>query len=185
MEIKGSAVKSIQEYVKTEFPDQFNEWLSRLPSNASAIHKTTIKTSDWYPLHDAAVLPTEVLGRIAYNGDVKKASWACGRFAADITLKGIYRFFLMATPSRMVVSTGSRILTTFYRPVGFQLAESGPDRAKVHISRIEDPEGVIENRIGGWIEWALEIQGLRAARVEITQSLAKGDPVTEITITWN
>ena len=184
MEIKGSVVRTIQEYMKTKFPEKFDEWLSQLPSSASAIHKGTIKPSDWYPLHESAVLPTEVLGKIVFNGDIKKASWECGRFGAESTLKGIYRFFLMATPSRMVVSTGGRILTTFYRPVDFKLVESGSGSAKVHVTRIEDPSGVIENRIGGWIERALEIQGIKAARVEITQSLAKGDPMTEITISW-
>lgn len=185
MEIKGSAVKAIHEYVKTKFPDKYDEWLSQLPAPASAIHKGTIKTSEWYPLLEAAIVPTEILSKIAFNGDVNKASRECGKFSAESTLKGIYKFFLMATPSRMVVLTGGRILATFYRPAEFKVAESGSGNAKVHISKIEDPGGVIENRIAGWIEKALEMQGLKASRVEISQSLAKGDPITEITIVWS
>lgn len=184
MEIKGSAVKTIYEYVKTKFPEKLEEWLSRLPPPVSAIYRGSISPSDWYPLYDAAIVPTEVLSKIIFNGDIKKASWECGRFSAESTLKGLYRFFLMATPSKMIISTGSRILSTFYKPVDFKVADSSSGLAKIHISQIDDPNGVIENRIGGWIEKALEIQGLKVANVEITQSLAKGDPLTEITIIW-
>jgi hypothetical protein len=185
MQIKGSAVRTIYEYVKTIFPEKVAEWLSRLPSPGAAIYGETIKPSEWYPLYDAAIAPTEVLSKIAFDGDIKKASWEFGRFSAESTLKGIYRFFLMATPSKMVVSTGGRILATFYKPVQFEVAESVPNGVKIHITQIDDPSGVIENRIGGWIEKALEIQGIKAARVEITQSLARGDQVTEITIIWS
>ncbi|MBN2273845.1 MAG: hypothetical protein JXR41_06300 [Bacteroidales bacterium] len=184
MQIKGSAVRTILDFVKTKFPEKLDEWLSRLPSSVSSIYKGSIRPSDWYPLHDAAIIPTEILSEIAFNGDIKKASRECGRFSAESSLRGIYRFFLMATPSRMVVSTGGRILATFYNPVDFKLVESGSEGAKIHITRIEDTNGVIENRIAGWIERALEIQGLKASQVDITQSLTKGDPVTEITIVW-
>jgi len=185
MEVKGSVIRTIPEYIRTRFPEKFNEWLSRLPLSSAAIFKGTIKPSEWYTLQDAAIIPTEVLGKIAFDGDIKKASWECGRFGAESTLKGLYRFFLMASPSKMVITTGGRILSTFYKPVQFKVAESDAGRAKIHISQIDDSSGVIENRIGGWIEKALEIQGIKAVRVEITQSLANGDPVTEISIIWS
>jgi hypothetical protein len=185
MEIKGSAIRTIPEFVKTKFPGKYNEWFSLLPPSSAEIFNGFIKPSEWYNLQDAAIVPTEILGQIAFNGDVNQASRECGRFSAETTLKGMYKFFLMAVPSRTVVTSGGRILATFYRPVQFRVAESHTGNAKVHVTRIDDISGIIENRIAGWIEKALEIQGFKAVRVEITQSLAKGDPVTEISIIWN
>lgn len=31
MEIKGTAVKNTQEFVKTKYPDRYDEWLQSLP----------------------------------------------------------------------------------------------------------------------------------------------------------
>jgi hypothetical protein len=185
MEIKGSAIRTIPEFVKTRFPGKYNEWFSLLPPASADIFSGLIRPSEWYDLHDAAIVPTEILSKIAFDGDLNNASRESGRFGAEMTLKGMYKFFLMAVPSRTVVTSGGRILTTFYRPVQFKVAESGTGFAKVQISRIDDPSGVVENRIAGWIEKALEIQGIKAARVELTQSLAKGDPAVEISIIWS
>jgi hypothetical protein len=185
MEIKGSAVRTIPEFIKARFPEKYNEWFSLLPPPSLDIFSGIIKSSEWYDLHNSAVMPTEILSKIAYNGDLNMASRECGAFSAESTLKGMYKFFLMAVPSRTVVTSGGRILSTFYRPVQFKVAESGTGGAKVHITQIDDMSGVIENRIAGWVEKALEIQGLKAVRVEITQSHSKGDPVTEISIIWS
>lgn len=185
MEIKGSAIRTIPEFVKTKFPEKFNEWFSLLPPPSLEIFSGIIKPSGWYDLHDAVIVPTELVSKIAFNGDLNKASWESGRFGAESTLHGMYKFFLMVVPSRTVVTSGGRILTTFYRPVQFNVAESGTGSAKVQVSQIDDRSGVVENRIAGWIEKALEIQRIRVARVEISQSLAKGDPMIEISIIWS
>jgi hypothetical protein len=185
MEIKGSAVRTIPEYIRKMFPDRYEEWLSKLPPESKTIFNSNIKTSDWYDLRNAAVVPTEILAGIAFQGDTHKASWECGKYSAEVVLKGLYKFFVMAAPSKTVVATGGRILATFYKPVQFLVAESGPGGAMVHITQIVDPSGVIENRIAGWIYKALEIQGVKAARVDITRSLSKGDAMTEIAIIWN
>jgi hypothetical protein len=185
MEIKGSAIRTIPEFVKTKFPEKFEKWFSLLPKASADIFSGFIKPSEWYNLYDAAIVPTEMVSKIAFEGDLNRASRECGKFSAEATLKGIYKFFLMAIPSRTVVTSGGRILTTFYRPVHFKVAETSPGGAKIHITHIDDRSGVVENRIAGWIEKALEIQGIKAVHVDITQSLANGDPILEISIIWS
>jgi hypothetical protein len=44
---------------------------------------------------------------------------------------------------------------------------------------------VVENRIGGWIERGLEVQGISNPQVSILKSMARGDKVTEISIKWS
>jgi hypothetical protein len=44
---------------------------------------------------------------------------------------------------------------------------------------------VVEQRIAGWIQRALEIHGCRQPAVNITKSLTKGDPCTELDFSWS
>ena len=45
-----------------------------------------------------------------------------------------------------------------------------------------NPEKVIEYRIAGWIEKALEISGCKDISVEITKSMTQNDALTEFTV---
>jgi hypothetical protein len=60
MEIKGSAVRTIPEFIRNQFPDKFNEWMALLPPSSAQLFNNAIKSSDWYPLKDTAVVPTEI-----------------------------------------------------------------------------------------------------------------------------
>ncbi len=54
----------------------------------------------------------------------------------------------------------------------------------MHITKFSEPSNLIENRIAGWMEKALEISGCKNVRIQITQSLARGGPLMEIIATW-
>jgi hypothetical protein len=121
---------------------------------------------------------------VAYGGNTLKAAWECGRYSAESTLSGIYKFFVMAAPPSLVIRRGSRILSTFYQPAEIKLAGEGDGWALMHITRFDEMTEVVENRIGGWIEKALEVQKIKNAQVSILKSMARGDSVTEISIKW-
>jgi hypothetical protein len=184
MDVKGSAVRSIPDFINNRFPTIYDQWLGSLPPKSAIIFNFLIKTADWYPLYDGIHIPTEVLSQIAYSGDTLKAAWQCGRFSAETTLTGIYKFFVMAAPPSLVVKRGSRILSTFYNPTEIIVAGEGKGWASLHITRFDESTEVVENRIGGWIEKALEIQKVKGSQVSIPRSKAKGDKVTEILIKW-
>ena len=50
---------------------------------------------------------------------------------------------------------------------------------------IVKPEHVIEHRIAGWCERALEFTNCKNVKANITKSLRNGDDLTEIVITWD
>jgi hypothetical protein len=52
------------------------------------------------------------------------------------------------------------------------------------ITEFYPPSEVIEYRIAGWMEKALELSGCKNLKVEITRSLAKGDSLTEFDMRW-
>jgi hypothetical protein len=47
-----------------------------------------------------------------------------------------------------------------------------------------DMDRLLEIRIEGWMERALEISGGKQPHIKITKSLTAGDPVSEFLATW-
>jgi hypothetical protein len=184
MEVKGSVVKTIPDFINKIHPDKYEIWLNSLPPESAAIFNGFIKLSDWYPFIEGVHIPTEALGKAAYDGNTLKAAWECGRFSAEITLRGMYKFFVMAAPPSLVVKRGGRILATFYQPSEIIVADEGDGWALLRITKFDELTEVVENRIGGWIEKALEIQNVSQSEITIPKSAARGERITEILIKW-
>jgi hypothetical protein len=183
MEIKGSAVKSIPDYIRKYYPDKFTAWMEALPEASRQIFAGGVMPSNWYSLRDAAIIPTEALGNVVFD-DAMKGAWQCGRYSAETALTGIYKFFIKAASPFFIVDRATRIFTTYYQPSQMTVVEKGDEYVKLHITQFEEPDSLIEGRIAGWIERAMEIHGVGHVAVTIGKSLAKGDPVTEILVRW-
>lgn len=184
MEIKGSAVKSIPDYIQKFHPDKYAAWMESLPEKSKQIFRGGVMPSNWYPLQDAAIEPTKALGTLIFN-DAEKGAWQCGRFSAETALTGIYKFFIKAASPFFIIDRAGKIFTTFYQPSAMEVVEKGNNYVKLHITRFDEPSSLIEARIAGWIEKAMEIHGVGFVNVTIGKSLTKGDPVTEISVNWS
>lgn len=183
MEIKGSIVKSIPEFIRKTHPEKFDIWMEALPEASKRYFNESIMPSAWYPMRDAGIVPTELLGKLLYN-DMVQGAWQSGRYSAELALTGIYKFFIKAASPFFIVDRAGKIFTTFYQPSSMEVTERGPDYVVLRITKFDEPSEVIENRIAGWIERAMEIHGLGLVIVEITKSMARGDEITEINVSW-
>jgi hypothetical protein len=185
MEIKGSAVKSIVEFIKKNYPDRYQEWLNSLPEESKKIFLETVLPSKWYPMNESAVVPTRHLAELFFNNDVELGAWESGRYSAEMALHGIYKFFIMAASPFFIISKESKILSTYYNPSEIVVVEKGDNWVLVDITRFEEPSVIIEHRICGWIERALEISGAKNVKVNVRKTMTKGDDVTEMYMSWN
>ncbi|MBN2273846.1 MAG: hypothetical protein JXR41_06305 [Bacteroidales bacterium] len=183
MEIKGSAVKSIPEYIKKNHSEKYANWLESLPEESQRIFQDPVLPSSWYPLKDAAIIPTEKLGEMLY-GDPLKGAWQCGRHSAEVALTGLYKFFIKAASPFFIISKAGKIFSTYYQPSRMEVADKGDDWVVLQILQFEEPHPVIESRIAGWIEKAMEIHGVSSVNVDIVKSLTRGDKITEIKVSW-
>ncbi len=183
MEIKGSAVKSIPEFVRKIHPEQYSAWIEALPEPSRKIFTDAILPSNWYTLRDAAIVPTEVLGKLFYESPANGA-WQCGRFSAEIALTGIYKFFIKAASPFFIVDRAGKIFSTYYQPSSMEVVEKGDDYVVLHITQFDEPSDVIEHRVAGWIEKAMEIHGFGYVMVDLKKSMANGDDLTEFHVSW-
>lgn len=183
MEIKGTAVKSIPEYVRKSHPDKLNEWMQALPPESKSIFEEGVITGNWYDMMQAAVVPTEKIGEVLFN-DIKKGAWESGRFSAEIALNGIYKLYVKFSSPAHIIDRAGRVFSAYYQGSVMNVLNKNEDSVQVEISSFGKPNEVIEYRIGGWMECALEISGCKKVNVEIRESMARGDARTLYHITW-
>jgi len=183
MEIKGSAVKSIPDFIKKNHSVKYKEWLESLPEASRLIFQDSVLPSKWYSLKDGGIIPTEKLGEMFYQ-DALKGAWECGRFSAEMGLTGLYKFFIKAASPFFIISKAGKIFTTYYSPSSMDVVDKGDNWVILQISQFEEAHPVIESRIGGWIEKAMQIHGVSSVTVDLTKSMTRGDKTTEFRVSW-
>ncbi len=183
MEVKGTAVRPTPLFVRKSFGSRYDEWLTRLSDKSRDIMGSKIATGVWYPLREAMVEPTQTICDLFYDGK-KEGAWEVGRFSADYSLWGLYRLFVRVGSPGFLIKRAAAIFSTYYHPSKIVIVETSPKKAIAHIELFPEPDELVELRIGGWMERALEISGCTAVQTLITHSLARGDPVTEYVSAW-
>lgn len=181
MEVKGIAVIPIKDYVKSQFSARYQEWLGSLSTEAKNIMGNPL-ASIWYPLQPALVEPTQKICALFYNGD-EQGAWQMGRYSAEHALKGVYSIFVKLGSPGFIVSRGSRIMSQYYRPCEMVATENKSGRAVMQIVQFPEPNRLIEMRIGGFMERAIELSG-KTPTTKIIRSMAKGDSLTEYCTEW-
>ncbi len=183
MEVKGTAVAAISEFVKSKFPADYEKWLSALSEPSRNLMQNKALAGSWYPVDIGIVEPTKKICEMFFGGNPKGAN-EMGRISADVALKGIYKLFVKAGTPQFIISRASTILASYYRPCELVVHSSTEKSCTLHFSKFTNKEGIIEERISGWIERALEINGCSNPVLKIGKSMAKGDPITEMFVTW-
>ena len=184
MKVKGTIVTSVQEFIKENFPNRYQEWIDNLTAESKSIYTNAILATEWYSYEDGLIKPTELAAKFFNNSDVKKASWDIGRYSAEVGLRGIYKVFVLIATPQFIMKRGSKILSSFYQPSKLNVPVERSKGMDIHIIEFPIPSEVAENRIGGWIEKALEICSVKNISVTITKSLLKGDDKTVYVVDW-
>lgn len=185
MDVKGTALVVLPAFIRQRFGEQgYRQWLGALTPGARRDFEAGIGINEWYPIREYYIGPTEELCRVFYQGRLEGA-WEVGRFSADYALRGVYRAFVKLSSVKFFVRRAGVMLPTYYRPCAIEVLANEDLRTLVRITQFPDPSRVAENRIGGWMQRGYEIHGCQEVKVEITGSLAGGDPCTEFVITWS
>ncbi|MBN2440255.1 MAG: hypothetical protein JXJ04_02890 [Spirochaetales bacterium] len=184
MEVKGSVVKAIPEFIKNKFGEkECTDWIDSLSIEAKEVYSYMVIPSNWYPLQGILTEPLKKLCELFYNGNLKGA-YEAGRYSAEIGLKGIYKAFIQLGSPQLVIKKSGSILPTFYRPSNIEISKNEKGKAILSITEFSEMDPIVEQRIIGWMDMALEICGCKNIHLQLTKSLTKGDSVSEITITY-
>lgn len=185
MQVKGSAIASIPKFIENkQGKDGLNRWLNSLSPASKGIYSNMIMANQWYSYADSMDEPVKKMVDMFYRGDPRGA-WESGKYSADIGLNGVYKIFVKAGSPEFIMKRAPSIMAGYYNPSQINLIESSAKKCVIQISNFQGITPLIEARLGGWMERALEINGCKNLRVEITKSLTKGSPCSEFVITWN
>jgi len=184
MQVKGTALRTTRDFVKTRFPEFYEKWLNSLTPDSKKIFSSTIDATAWYPYKEGYSIPVESIMELCYHGDRKTGGDELGSWSAEVSLKGFYKVFLLIASPQFLLQRASKIFTTFYEPSEIEASITGSNDAILKIIRFDDIDESIEYRIAGWIRKALELANCNSPRYEIKKFLSKGDAATEIYFHW-
>ncbi|WP_436514736.1 hypothetical protein [Ekhidna sp. To15] len=182
MEVRGSVVSNINAYVKEAHPDNYEKWISSLSEKSQELMERTT-SSKWYPINEGILEPTRIMCDLFY-GSPKEGAWKSGRYSAEVGLTGLYKVFVVISSPSFLIKRASRVLATFYAPTEVNVVDSSDHSMLVHFTKLPTENEYLEYRIAGWMEKALELCGCKDLSVRTTRSIAKGDELFEVQISW-
>ncbi|MEO9483173.1 MAG: hypothetical protein ABJG47_06995 [Ekhidna sp.] len=182
MEVRGSVVSNINAYVKEIHPNGYDQWIDSLSETAQQLMQRT-SSSKWYPIQEGILEPTKIMCEQFYDS-AKDGAWKSGRYSAEVGLTGLYKVFVVISTPTFLIKRASRVLATFYNPSEVSVIDSSDHSMLIHFTKLPIGNEYLEYRIAGWMEKALEMCGCKDLSVRITQSIAKGDDLFEVQISW-
>ncbi|HBX49523.1 MAG: hypothetical protein A2275_16630 [Bacteroidetes bacterium RIFOXYA12_FULL_35_11] len=185
MKIKGTAVRSINDFIRKRFPEEYEKWISSLPESSRYIFQNPIFVTNWYPLNEACIIPTETAAKLFFENDVIKAGYESGKYSAESALNGIYKIFIKVSSPNFIIKRAGIVFGSYFEPSNITVVENLSKSAVVHISNFPEMNIVVEQRIHGWMFQAITMAGAKNLKIGITQSLTKGNEVTEYIINWD
>ncbi len=185
MNVKGTALTTTRDFVKTRFPGKFDEWINSLPPAAKEFYTSTLDATKWYPLHDAYLVPSNKVIDLCFEGKIPEGADTLGRYSADIALKGIYKVFLLVASPNFLIKRASKIFSTYYNPSEINVIEHDANQVILRITKFDEMDMALEYRIAGWIKRALELANCREPYYEFGKRLSEGDEHTDIRFGWS
>jgi len=183
MEVKGIAIKTIPDFVKEKFPNEYKTWLETLPVEARSIIENRISLTNWYPLESSLIIPTQLIGEMFYK-DIQKGAFELGIFSSNQAIKGIYKMLVMVSSPSFIVNRASTIMSSYYRPCEMEISKRSKDMAVLSIVNFPNPSVVVDYRILGWIKNTMEFSKFKSPKVEMVKSMGNGDSSTDYLVQW-
>lgn len=185
MTVRGSILQSIADFLVDRYgAGNYEHWLAELSPEARAHYEKKIDPGGWYPITEALVEPVQVLLDMYYNG-LPAGARALGFYNAERALTGFLKFVVKRGSPGFIIRQANSILQKYYIPCESEVPVNEKRHAIVRITHFEEPHLIVDYRIQGWMEKALEVSGCTDVRIEIRRSMARGDEVTEFEGTWN
>ena len=183
MEVRGSVIRGINAFVEYKHREGYDEWKNALTKESVNLLETA-SNSSWYDVQTGVIGPTEEMCKRFYKSP-KEGAWESGRYSAKVGLTGIYKIFVLVATPAFMLKRASRVIATYYRPTQLEVTDSSDKSMVISFTELPIKNELIEYRIAGWMEQALEICGCKNWKLDIAKSIAKGDDSFIVDIKWD
>ena len=175
MKVKGTSIKTTRDFVKSNFPNRYNEFIKSLPEESKKLYTGMVNVGEWYDLKIAYTNPLDKIVELFYNKNAEMGGKEMGMYSAEIGLKGVYKVFLLVA---------TRTMETFYQPSEIEVFKSN-NTTVVNIKQFDGITEALEYRIAGWISKALELCKCKNIKCKITSQISQGNPNAKIEYKWD
>jgi len=184
MEIKGTAVKTVPDYIKLKHENIYDEWLANLPESSRTFFETPVLSTEWYPLQEGIIVPMENLAKIL-SEDINNVSWDMGVYSSQIALTGIYKIFVRISSPAFIIGRAANMLETYYRPAKITLGERNKGKIVLEFINFLKSDNLIMHRIAGWTYntfITIKAKNVKTVLKDIDEG--EGNFKTLIIVTW-
>jgi hypothetical protein len=174
MEIKGTAVKTTDSFMKEKYPELYLEWKKNLPEESKEFFRNIIQATKWYPLYDAVILPTETVAKVLGKSK-EEAATELGVYSAEVALNGVYKIFIRISNPDFVISRATQVFATYYNPGSIEITEKNEYSIKAVLKDFQKQDALIMYRISGWMQGTLKATRRKEIDTEIKITELGGD----------
>ncbi len=184
-QVSGLSLKTFPLFIKTRFGDEaFEKWKAALDGEAKKVFvNPLIHLDDWYDFKTFFIEPMQLVCDMFYEGDSQSA-WEMGRFSAEYALKGVLKVFVKMGTTLFLMNRAAGIVNKYYQPMDMRVIKNGKNYAILAIMDFPDYHILLEKRICGWVERALEISGCGNIQIHILKPYQEPERRAEIKFQW-
>ena len=183
IKVKGTGLISTRTYMKKQFSNEYDSWLSKLPEVSKGYYSEVIPTTEWFPIKDAYYFPLKAIADMFFAGDMKAAGLDIGRFSADYGLKGVYKVFLMIASPKSLMRAAKRIIALYYKGVTVEIYDIQKKSLVLEATQVCEGNKEMDYRTIGWCVRALELANCKNVNYEIIQASINNR--FAIKLSWN
>ena len=184
MEVKGTAVKPTLEFVKSEFPDRYEEWFSKLSDESKKIFEGMISASAWYPMKEAYLEPTKLVGELFFE-DIYDAAFKLGIYSAKISLAGVYKVFVRIATPRFILSRGLKMFSSYFKPSNVKIDIQNKSLFHFYIHQFSEFDEIAIHRVSGWMHQALVIIKRTNIQLKVESFIENEQTVYKVICSWD
>lgn len=164
IQIKGTALGSVQRYVLEQFTDA--DWRALLaalgPEERQRI-EGGILASAWYPF--ALFIRMVQTAEAQLGPRVPRLHHEMGRAAADYGLTTFHKLFYKVGSPQFIITRAAKVWRTYYTSGEMTVPVCEDGHAVVELVGFEEPARELCERLPGFFERTVELSGGRAVRL--------------------
>jgi predicted hydrocarbon binding protein len=184
VEIKGTALSSVQRYVLERFgDDKWREVLAALQPAERAQIEGGILVSAWYPF--SLFIRTVQVAEAQLSAQVPRLHREMGRAAAEYGLTTFYKIFFKVGSPQFIITRSAKVWRTYYTSGEMRVVASETGHAVVELVGFEEPARELCERLPGFFERTVELSGGRDVKLLHTKCVNRGEPSCRFEAWWS
>jgi hypothetical protein len=184
VEIKGSALISVQRYVHEHFgEDEWRALLAALPPGESRPIEGGILVSAWYPF--ALFIRILQAAEALLGARVPRLQREMGRASAEYGLTTLYKIFFKVGSPQFIITRAARVWHSYYSSGEMTVRMSEDGHVVMELGGFEEPARELCERLPGFFERTLELSGVRAVRSVHDVCVHRGGAACRFELWWS